>query len=296
METLEILRRKIKSAQDLYSVVRTMRALASVNIRQYQRAVASLVEYGRTVELGFRILVKHHPELMPESQARPAGRPVLVVLGSDRGMCGPFNERMARHCLEELGELGIEPAMAVVLAVGVRLRNPLESLGIKVSHSYDLPSSAQAITAAVQEVMLQIESLWASHEPGRLLVLHQRPLHAAAYQPHTTHLLPLNLRWLRRIAHQPWPTQVIPSYAADPVGLFRALVRQYLLVSLHRAFAESLASENAARLASMQVAQKNIEQRGDELRRSYHQQRQQQVTEELLDIVAGFEALASQRG
>jgi F-type H+-transporting ATPase subunit gamma len=75
--------------------------------------------------------------------------------------------------------------------------------------------------------------------------------------------------------------------------LFSSLIRQFLFVSLYRAFAESLASENASRLASMQGAERNIEERLIELNTQFHQQRQMSITEELLDIVAGFETLTS---
>ena len=73
--------------------------------------------------------------------------------------------------------------------------------------------------------------------------------------------------------------------------LFSWLIREYLFVSLYRGFAESLASENASRLASMQVAERNIENRLDELNAQYHQQRQSGIDAELFDLVAGFEAL-----
>jgi F-type H+-transporting ATPase subunit gamma len=74
-------------------------------------------------------------------------------------------------------------------------------------------------------------------------------------------------------------------------ALFSALIRQYLFVSLYRAFAESLASENASRLAAMQNAERNIDERLTALQGQFHQQRQSSITEELLDIVSGFEAL-----
>lgn len=66
---------------------------------------------------------------------------------------------------------------------------------------------------------------------------------------------------------------------------------QYFLVSLYRACAESLKSENTSRLAAMQTAEKNISERLTELNMQFNQQRQTTITEELLDIVAGFEAL-----
>jgi len=73
--------------------------------------------------------------------------------------------------------------------------------------------------------------------------------------------------------------------------LFQALIRHHLFGSLYRAFAESLASEHASRLTSMQGAEKNIEARLAELKAQFHQLRQMSITEELLDIVSGFTAL-----
>ena len=73
--------------------------------------------------------------------------------------------------------------------------------------------------------------------------------------------------------------------------LLSALVRQYIFVTLFRACAESLASEHAARLAAMQRASKNIDEHLQLLNQGYQQQRQNSITEELLDVVSGYEAL-----
>ena len=79
----------------------------------------------------------------------------------------------------------------------------------------------------------------------------------------------------------------------DRQQLMRALIRQHLFVLLFRAFAESLASENAARLTSMQSAEQNIEDRLQLLTQEYHGLRQNSITSELLDIVSGFEVLTN---
>jgi F-type H+-transporting ATPase subunit gamma len=70
-----------------------------------------------------------------------------------------------------------------------------------------------------------------------------------------------------------------------------AFVREYLFVSLFRACAESLASENASRLAAMQRAEKNIDELLEDLNRTFHRLRQSSIDEELFDVVSGFEAL-----
>jgi F-type H+-transporting ATPase subunit gamma len=90
-----------------------------------------------------------------------------------------------------------------------------------------------------------------------------------------------------------WPGRGLPAYTMDWAPLFSSLIRHYLFVSLFRAFAETMASENASRLVAMQGAEKNIDERLVELNAQFHQKRQMSITEELLDIVAGFEALST---
>jgi F-type H+-transporting ATPase subunit gamma len=98
--------------------------------------------------------------------------------------------------------------------------------------------------------------------------------------------------WRRELAEIPWPTQNLPEVMGDDTRTLRALIREYLFVSLFRACAESLASENASRLAAMQRADKNIDELLENLNGTFHRLRQSGIDEELFDVVAGFEALA----
>jgi F-type H+-transporting ATPase subunit gamma len=113
----------------------------------------------------------------------------------------------------------------------------------------------------------------------------------AIYHPHSLRLLPVDQVWLDELRNRKWESRSLPMYTLDFDGLFLALLREYLFVSLYRAFTESLASENASRLAAMQSAEKNIEEQLDEIHVAFHRQRQMTITEELLDIVAGYEAM-----
>jgi nucleotide-binding universal stress UspA family protein len=130
------------------------------------------------------------------------------------------------------------------------------------------------------------------HQVFLFYSLHQT---GASYRLHHVHLLPVDEEWLKRLTAKSWPTQILPTYTMDRDSLFSALIREYLFISLFRAFAESLASENASRLSSMQAAEKNIEEQLSELKKQFHQMRQMVITEELLDIVAGFEALTGKK-
>ena len=89
----------------------------------------------------------------------------------------------------------------------------------------------------------------------------------------------------------PWPTKKIPEVLGNGVKTIRALLREYLFVSLFRACAQSLASENASRLAAMQRAERNIDQLREDLQKTFYRLRQSKIDEELFDVISGVEAL-----
>jgi F-type H+-transporting ATPase subunit gamma len=136
-----------------------------------------------------------------------------------------------------------------------------------------------------------LESWQQREQIGRILLFYNQPISGSSYCSGKQQLLPLDPHWLLSLEKKPWYTSVIPIFTMDWQDLFSELISQYLFVSLYRALAASLASENASRLAAMQSAQKNIEERLDELKTQYRRQRQGAITSELLDVVAGFEAL-----
>jgi F-type H+-transporting ATPase subunit gamma len=105
-------------------------------------------------------------------------------------------------------------------------------------------------------------------------------------------LLPLDENWRRGLFQLPWPTANLPEVMGGGMSTLRALIREYLFVSLFRACAESLASENASRLAAMQRADKNIDDLLGSLNGTFHRLRQSGIDEELFDVISGFEALS----
>jgi F-type H+-transporting ATPase subunit gamma len=105
-------------------------------------------------------------------------------------------------------------------------------------------------------------------------------------------LLPLDAQWEQSLAKAPWPTTPLPEITGGGGATLRALIREYLFISLFRACSESLASENASRLAAMERADKNINDLLEALQGTFHRMRQSGIDEELFDVIAGFEALA----
>lgn len=291
MQTIESLKRKIQSAQDLLGVVKTMKALAAVSIRQYQKAVESLLEYNHTVEMGLQIVLKRSPGIFAPARTASEQRLGVIVFGSDQGLCGQLNNIIATHAMEEMKSPGIPKENRVIIAVGVRVADILEDSGHRVMEVLSTPGSTAGITPMVQDITTILEDWRFKRQINRMILCYNEYVSGANYRPKTLKLLPVDREWLKNLEKKKWESRSLPLFTMDWEALFRALIREYLFVSLYRAFAESLASENASRLAAMQSAEKNIEERLEELFGQFHRQRQSTITEELLDIVCGFEAL-----
>ena len=291
-ETTASLRRKISSAGDLQSVVRTMKALAGSSIGQYEKSVNALGDYYRTVELGLGACFRENPPATAkakrngETKAGPIG---AVIFGSDQGLVGQFNDIVADHAIKTLAAL---PGKPHVWAVGERIHARLADAGLSLMGLFTVPNSVKAITPLVGQIQIESEAHRAKGEYAQLYVFHNRPQTGALYEPVSQRLLPLDAPWAEGLAKVPWPTKSLPEIMGGGTTTLRALIREYLFISLFRACAESLASENASRLAAMQRADKNIDDLLETLHGTFHQLRQSGIDEELFDVISGFEALS----
>ena len=288
MDNPETLKKKLGTVHDLLSIVKTMKGLAAVNIRHYEKAVTALEEYDRAVRLGWRALFPLRGSL---NGSRPGKATLMLVIGSDQGMCGQFNDLACRLALETLEELESAPQAIRIWSIGARARYALEDAGKPTQAHFHLPGGIPGVNALVQRLVRDFESLRRKEHVETLYIVHNRQT-GSIPGPVARRLLPLDQDWLASLKADPWPTKALPRLEADPETLFKALFRQYFLVSLHRALAESMASENSARLNAMQAAEKNIIELEENLQATYREVRQNTITAELLDIVSGFEALS----
>jgi F-type H+-transporting ATPase subunit gamma len=294
-DTMVSLRRKIGGAGDLQSVVSTMKALAASSIGQYEQAVSALADYTSTVELGLSVCFRDGPPmaLMGEQKRQiPAKAIGAVVFGSDQGLVGQFNEVIVDYAVNTLGAL---PGQHRVWAVGERVQARLADTGLPLLGFFPVPNSVRAITPLVGRILLESDTHRSRGEIAELHLFYNRPTSRTVYAPVNLRLFPLDEIWRSKLATLPWPTENLPEVIGNRTTTLRALIHEYLFVSLFRACAESLASENASRLAAMQRAEKNIDELLEDLNRRFHQVRQRGIDEELFDVIAGFEALAKER-
>ena len=290
-DTLQSLRRKIDGIADLESVVRTMKALAASTISQYERAVLALADYYRTVELGLVAYLRQEPPLAASAAANRsiAAEIGAVVFGSDQGLVGQFNEELAAFAVSMLRPLTGD---VVVWVVGERVASGLRESGIRIMGEFVVPNSVTAITPLVGQVLQETEEWRENREARQIYLFHNRPKSGALYEPASQRLLPLDASWQHKLDAIPWPSKNLPEVVHDGAPVLHALIREYLFVSLYKTCAESLASENASRLAAMQRAEKSIRDRSEDLTRAFQRLRQSSIDEELFDVIAGFDSLS----
>jgi F-type H+-transporting ATPase subunit gamma len=185
-----------------------------------------------------------------------------------------------------------------VWAVGERLRASLADAGITAQGSFAVPASVQAITGQVTDILLAVidtpvQAPAADAAPA-LLLFYNRPSGGSTYTPVSQRLLPLDEAWRRDLAGRPWPTPLPAQRLGSAAETLRGLIGEYVFVSLFRASAASLASENASRLAAMDRADRNIDKMLGTLHSRFHRSRQRTIDEELSDVISGFKALKPQ--
>lgn len=298
-DTPASLNHQIGSATDLQSVVRTMKAMAASRMGQCDNAVHALADYERTVHLALAACLRHrgHPAPAPPRGPAASQATIAVVFGTDQGLVGQFNEVLAEHVTQALAAL---PGPTEVWTVGARMPERLADHCLTLGEHFALPSAMEAITPLVGRILVALQAHqkhgWMGptgqvEHAGQVLLFHHQPQTGNGYAPTRQRLLPLDATWQRELATLRWPTARPPELLNPGETTLLALVGEYLFVSLFRACAQSMASENASRLAAMQRAEKNIDELLDELHQGYHRLRQSGIDEELFDVIAGFEAL-----
>jgi F-type H+-transporting ATPase subunit gamma len=294
-DTLESLRRKIERADELKSVVRTMKSLSAARVGQYQKSVESLVDYYRTIELGLiaclnkRVGFTPPPSQITISKSDYAN---IVVFGSDQGLAGQFDEVLSDFVLEHLPNL---EGKKNVWTVGERIHTHLSDAGIEPKGLFELPNSANSISQLVWQILIDVEAENAKYDIARLYMFHNRRKHGEIFEPVITQVMPLDETWMKSLQNAEWPSTTIPETLGPLDETLNALVREYIFITLFRSCAESLESENICRLGAMQRAENNIDDLLHTLNRDFNHIRQSSIDEELFELIASSEASSDEK-
>ena len=284
MQGLQAIKKSINSAESLQSIVTTMKAHASSNINQFQNAAKASMEYRKVLDMSLYVVLSQEEEIFPLEKIVD-GEILHIVFGSDHGLAGRFNERIADFAFEKIPQAENHRLIIIGQQIVQRLKGDFQ-----IRSSFLQPQTTDHISTMVNRLLVEIDQIRDEIQVKEILLYYNRPQDDATFIEDIELLFPIDLSELVKNA-KTWESKGLPVYFIEKGKIVSDLIRQYFFITLYRAFCFSLASENASRLASMQSAEKNIDERLEELNFGYRRERQNSITEELNDIISGFKAI-----
>ncbi|WP_022965724.1 F0F1 ATP synthase subunit gamma [Denitrificimonas caeni] len=284
-QTLEHLSRKNDTLASIRGIVHTMKTLSAINAAPYEQAAQSIELYQQTLLQGLAAFVHRTGGVSLLTEAVQPNLRLLVVFGSDHGLCGNYNELLANKVAEYTQA---QPILKQhILCIGSRMANALLELGFTPDVVLMPPASADGVGRLAGDIVMRIERLGSGQSLAHLavnLVFTQRAEHG--YQETVTrNLLPLDKALLQ--PQQRWNSRSLPDYTMDAEALLASLIRNHVFASVFRASAEAMVTENATRLALMQQAEQSVDEQLEAVQQELSSVRQDEITNELMDIVIG---------
>ncbi|MBN3950641.1 MAG: F0F1 ATP synthase subunit gamma [Nostoc sp. NMS7] len=314
MANLKAIRDRIQSVKNTKKITEAMRLVAAARVRRAQEQVLATrpfadrlaqVLYGLQSRLRFE---EANLPLLKKRQVKSVG---LLVISGDRGLCGGYNNNVIRRAENRAKEIKAEGLDYTFVIVGRKATQYFQRRSQPIDATYSgleqIPTAAEA-----NQIADQLLSLFLSEKVDRIELIYTRFLSLVSSRPVVQTLLPLDPQGLEaaddeifrltsrggkfEVEREKVTKQVrllAPDmiFEQDPVQILDSLLPLYLSNQLLRALQESAASELAARMTAMSNASDNAGELIDTLTLSYNKARQAAITQELLEVVGGAEAL-----
>jgi F-type H+-transporting ATPase subunit gamma len=283
VERLAELQARIDNLGDLQDIMGAMRALAAMRLQQAQNSLPGIRRYTSVIDGALAEGLALVQDGVGASLGRQqGGRAAVVAFTSEHGFAGAYNEHVldkAEATLDEGDHL---------LIVGSRGRIKAEERGLAIARWQPMATHVDGVRETSLRVIESLFQIMAAQQLERVTVVYGRNHGGAQWAVEVEAVLPFDPAQYRR------RSAIAPMVYLDREELFEKLVEEYVFTRLMHAATESFASENAARLTAMEAAHDNIETKLDALTQTARQQRQEEITTELLDVVVG--ALAAREG
>lgn len=280
------IRKKIRSIRNTQKITRAMEMVAASKMRRAQQRMAAARPYAGKIRNVIGHLSHAHPEyrhpFVIEREAKNVG---LVIITTDRGLCGGLNTNALRLALGELKRWRGENLGIVACTIGQKGLGFFRRIGVKivsqVTHLGDVPRLEDLIGAV--KVMLDA---YASAEIDRLHIVYSRFVNTMTQRPLMEQLLPLPPSEEEQLKHY-WDY----IYEPEAVEVLDDLLRRYIEALVYHAVVENLACEQSARMVAMKSASDNAGKLIEDFTLRYNKARQAAITQEIAEIVGGAAAL-----
>jgi F-type H+-transporting ATPase subunit gamma len=289
-QTLEALLHRTETLSNIRSIVHIMKTLSVLNAAPYEQAAKSIDAYHQTVLDGIAALLHRTGRL--DLTSPPLRNRAIVVFGTDHGLCGAYNERVAAELARHLALEGDTQAAPYMLCIGAQMNDALNGWGIRADDVMLTPASTDGVGRLASAIVERLDHIMQHGKSDGLAVklAYTRRSEHGQQDPVVEHVMPLSNEMIDQLMKRPWSSRSLPTYTMPPDDLFAALIRNHIFSGVFRAAAEALVTENATRLAVMHRAEQSIGDRLEDLKADTRTLRQAEITAEIMDVVIGFEA------
>jgi len=272
------LKRKLQSTREIKEIVSSMKAFANLNVQTAKRGLSNLRIYRNSIEESFGDIITLFPHLAKYDPSDKK-RTIFVVFLSQEGFCGFFNEDI----LNFFEKIPHEDAITIVM--GEKGAQEAKSRKIAPRHYLNSTSSVETIEINAIELSSYLIEIFEKERFDTITLIHAE-LEAGSYKIVKEEVLPPDFSKLHKTSLQKEPLLYLKSK-----DILDSLIKEYLHVSIYRAFIESVASENQARLNTMVHASNTIKEREKILTQGLNAHRQQEITDELLEITNTYRSM-----
>ncbi|OUT99494.1 MAG: F0F1 ATP synthase subunit gamma [Betaproteobacteria bacterium TMED41] len=282
------IRNKIKSVENTKKITKAMEMVAASKMRKAQDRMRSARPYSERI----RVIASHlsqanseyvHPFLEKKEDYKKVG---LVVISTDKGLCGGLNTNLFRQVLNKVKETESEGKELKAVAIGNKALGFLTRIGIDIVsssiHLGDSPRLEDFIGS-----MKEFLDLFNDGELGRIYLCSTKFINTMKQDPKIDLLLPLTSQGFDVPNKYAWDY----LYEPDSKIVIEELLKRYVESIIYQAVVENIASEQSARMVAMKSATDNAGNVIDELKLVYNKTRQAGITKELSEIVAGAAAV-----
>lgn len=280
---LRAIRRKIKAVGNIWQITRAMQMVATSKLKKIQPRVEASREYLRRLsEITASVAANVPAELHPYLQQRPVRSQGLVVVAGDKGLAGSHNANILRAAEDFINA---QTVPVKVITVGVRAGEYARRRGWDIIERLDTPGDTSLSRDAVQ-IARKARALFDAGEIDLLNVAYTQFISPLRRPPTITQLLP--------IVGEASETETNAEYLFDPPAeeLLGGLLPRNVEAQIVNMLLQSMAAEHAARMTAMSAATENADELRGALTQQHNRARQAQITTELLEVIAGADALA----
>jgi F-type H+-transporting ATPase subunit gamma len=300
MASQQDLKQQIASVQNIEQVTRAMQMVAAARLRRAEQRIEELRPYASAIRRMTRKAVEAAqglPDLPVLEEHEQEDRVALLLVSSDRGLAGPFNNQVVRIATRRERELRREGREIAWYASGSRGISTLQFRGEEIAASYQGFTDRPAYENA-REIAEDLIAAYTDGHVDRVEIFYNHFISAMQQEEVRETLLPLQRADVLEEEDEDsgdegeGEPRGLWLYEPEPGEILGRLVPDYVEISIFRALLESTASEHGARMTAMQQAANNAEDMIGDLQMEANRMRQAEITQELMEIVAGAEALS----